>query len=144
MKVQFKFLSIVAIATVLFIGCSQNKNNEAVSTNEVSTATQTSTVKSYEPKKGDHVPSNLVCMVNDEYMGKQQLEVPFDGKTYYGCCEMCKKRIPKDESVRYAIDPQTMKKIDKAMAYIVMIGDGGEVAYFESQENYEIFKSNNK
>ncbi|OJZ12718.1 hypothetical protein BC792_10333 [Sphingobacterium allocomposti] len=141
MKVQFKFLSIVAFATVLLIGCSQNKSNEGTSTNEVTTATPASNVKSNEPKKGDHVPSNLVCMVNDAYMGKQQLEVPFDGKTYYGCCEMCKKRIPQDESVRYALDPQTMKKVDKATAYIVLIADGGEVAYFENEQNYTAFKN---
>lgn len=141
MKVQFKFLSIVALATVLFIGCSQNKSHEAIATNEASTATKTSNVKSNEPKKGDHVPSNLVCMVNDAYMGKQQLEVPFDGKTYYGCCEMCKKRIPQEESVRYAIDPQTMKKVDKATAYIVMISDDGRVAYFQNEHSYTAFIS---
>ena len=144
MKVQFKFLSIMALATILFIGCNQNKSNEATSTNEVSTNTQTSNVKSNEPKKGDHVPSNLVCMVNDAYMGKQQLEVPFDGKTYYGCCEMCKKRIRQDESVRYAIDPQTMKKVDKTTAYIVLIADDGEVAYFENEQNYTAFKNGAK
>lgn len=141
MKVQLKFLSIVALATVLFIGCSQNKSNEATSTNEVSTATQTSNVKTNEPKKGDHVPSNLVCMVNDAYMGKQQLEVPFEGKMYYGCCKMCQERIPTDGTVRYAIDPHTLDKVDKATAYIVLIGDNGEVAYFENETNYQNFKA---
>lgn len=149
MKVQFKFLSIVAIAAVLFIGCSENKNNETTSSIEVnsaapSPATPTSNVKSNEPKKGDHVLSNLVCMVNDVYMGQQQLEVAFDGKMYYGCCEMCKERIPQDESVRYAIDPQTVKKVDKATAFIVLIGDSGEVAYFENEQNYNAFKNSAK
>lgn len=126
MKMKTKFLSIVAVAMVLFIGCSQTNS----STDTVSNS----------PKKGDHVPSHLVCMVNDAYMGKQQLEVPFEGKMYYGCCKMCEERIPKDGTVRYAIDPHTLEKVDKATAYIVMIGDGGEVAYFENEANYQKFR----
>lgn len=133
MKMKLKLVSIVAIATVLFIGCNQ-KNNETNSDNQTS-----SVVKNNTPKKGDHVPSNLVCMVNDAYMGKQQLEVPFEGKMYYGCCKMCQERIPKDDTVRYAIDPHTLEKVDKATAYIVLIGDNGEVAYFENADNYQKF-----
>ncbi len=144
MKIQFKFLSIVALAAVLFIGCNQHKNNEAASSNEVSSDISSSKIKSSEPKKGDHVASNLVCMVNDAYMGKQQLEVPYNGKMYYGCCKMCQERIPKDESVRYAFDPHTMKKVDKATAYIVLIADDGEVAYFENEQNYIAFKNGAK
>ncbi len=95
-------------------------------------------------KKGDNVPRDLVCMVNDAYMGKKQLEVPMGGKMYYGCCEMCKERIPKDEKVRYGIDPLTTKKVDKAEAYIVLVGDNGEVAYFEKESNYKKFVAENK
>lgn len=132
----FKFLSIVAIATVLFIGCN-SKNAET------NTTAQTTTIaKDNKPQKGDAVPNNLVCMVNDAYMGKQQIEVPFEGKIYYGCCKMCEEKIPKDETVRYATDPQTLQKVDKANAYIILIGDNGEVAYFENKKNYEDFKKN--
>ncbi|MGJ7033027.1 hypothetical protein [Niabella hirudinis] len=88
-------------------------------------------------KKGDAVPSNLVCMVNNAYMGKQQIAVPFNGKTYYGCCEMCKNRIPQDAAVRKATDPVTGKPVDKASAYIVITGDNGEVSYFESADSYK-------
>lgn len=49
-------------------------------------------------------------MVNDAYMGKKQIEVPHDGKTYYGCCKMCVERIPKDKSVREATDPFSGEK----------------------------------
>lgn len=88
-------------------------------------------------KKGDPVPSNLVCMVNNAYMGKQQIAVPFNGKTYYGCCEMCKNRIPQDAAVRKATDPVTGRPVDKASAYIVITGDNGEVSYFESANSYK-------
>ena len=138
MKKSINFLSIVAVAAILFIGC--NSSNE-----KTNTTVQTTVVSNNNnPKKGDHVPSNLVCMVNNTYMGKQQIEVPFEGKMYYGCCKMCEERIPKDESVRYAIDPQTLEKVDKATAYIVMIGDGGEVVYFENEANYTAFRNDVK
>lgn len=96
------------------------------------------------PQRGDAVAPDLVCMVNDVYMGKKQLAVPFEGKTYYGCCAMCQERIPQDKSVRYAIDPYSMKPVDKADAYIVLIGHGGEVAYFENEGHYRDFLKTNK
>src|SRR5690554_3931710 len=86
--------------------------------------------------KGDIVPNDLVCMVNNEYMGKKQFEVEFEGKTYYGCCQMCKERIPKDESVRVAIDPLSKKQVDKATALIAVTDDRGEVSYFENKATY--------
>ena len=141
MKV-FKLLSIVAFATVLFIGCNSKDKQTIVETpipQEI-----VAKVINGEPNKGDKVPNNLACMVNDAYMGKEQLEVPFDGKMYYGCCEMCKERIPTDETVRYALDPQTLSKVDKANAYIVLIGDNDEVAYFENESNYKSFLKENK
>lgn len=90
-------------------------------------------------KKGDVVPKELMCMVNDAYMGKEQLKVEHEGKVYYGCCAMCQSRIPEDETVRQAKDPFTLETVDKADAYIVMIGDNGEVAYFKNEANYQQF-----
>ncbi|WP_158960755.1 hypothetical protein [Myroides fluvii] len=90
-------------------------------------------------KKGAVVPKELVCMVNDAFMGKEQLKVEHEGKVYYGCCAMCQSRIPEDETVRLAKDPFTLETVDKAEAYIVMIGDNGEVAYFKNEANYQQF-----
>ncbi|WP_410879851.1 hypothetical protein [Myroides sp. DW712] len=90
-------------------------------------------------KKGDVVPKELVCMVNDAYMGKEQLKVEYEGKVYYGCCAMCQSRIPEDETVRQAKDPFTLEIVDKADAYLVLIGDNGEVAYFKNEANYQQF-----
>lgn len=91
-------------------------------------------------KKGEQVPNELVCMVNDAYMGKKQMEVPFDGKMYYGCCDMCVKRIPEDATVRMAVDAHTGAKVDKATAFIVLLDEvHGNVAYFESEKNYQDF-----
>ena len=34
-----------------------------------------------------------VCMVNDQLFAKDQIPVEVEGKTYFGCCEMCKARL---------------------------------------------------
>jgi YHS domain-containing protein len=49
---------------------------------------------------------------------------------------MCKERIPKDATVRMAIDPYSHKQVDKANAVIAVTGNNGEVSYFENKENY--------
>lgn len=89
---------------------------------------------------GDHVPSELVCMVNNAYMGKPQMPVPVDGKTYYGCCEMCVGKLNQEESSRMGTDPFSGKQVDKSEAYIVLSGEDGRVNYFESESTYKASK----
>lgn len=142
MKIILKILSIVALAAVLVTSCESKKAEikTEVAKNKIVTKEM---VQNNDPEKGKNVPNNMVCMVNDAYMGKEQIEVPFEGKMYYGCCNMCKEKIPKDESARYAIDPHSLKKISKADAYIVVIGNNNEVAYFENEGNYQKFLKEN-
>ncbi|WP_456402439.1 hypothetical protein [Persephonella sp.] len=82
-------------------------------------------------------PEN-VCMVNDRHLGVKQIPVEVDGKVYYGCCKMCVGRIKNNENIRYAIDPVSKKKVDKATALILALKDG-RVLYFENRENVEKF-----
>ena len=79
------------------------------------------------------VESKKVCMVNEQNMGKDQIPVEVDGKTYYGCCEMCKKALADNADKRVAKDPVTGKQVDKATAVIAAQEDG-RVWYFESDE----------
>jgi len=95
-------------------------------------------------QKGSIVPNDQVCMVNNEFMGKKQFDVQYDGKTYYGCCQMCKERIPTDASVRSAVDPVSKKLVDKAKAVIAITGDNGEVSYFENKTTYSDYINNSK
>jgi hypothetical protein len=81
---------------------------------------------------------DLVCMVNNAYVGKKQIEVIVDRKTYYGCCEMCKVTLKTDSTSRYATDPLTGERVDKAVAYIVLRSKKSDlVHYFKSKENFE-------
>lgn len=122
--------------TFLFVSCQKNTQKEEKTTTEMSTQMEPAN-ESTEVALGDIVPNDLVCMVNNDYMGREQLEVEVDGKIYYGCCEMCQERLPVDESVRVAIDPISQKEVDKADAVIAVTGERGEVTYFENKENYQ-------
>ena len=77
------------------------------------------------------VDPSIVCMVNDAVMGKAQIPVKHDGKTYYGCCEGCVEKIKTMRSARYAADPVTGRAVDKAKA-VILEGPAGEALYFES------------
>ncbi|HVE72108.1 MAG TPA: hypothetical protein VNI54_12130 [Thermoanaerobaculia bacterium] len=80
------------------------------------------------------VEPNMVCMVNEMAMGKEQIPVEVEGKTYYGCCEMCKTALANDASKRTATDPISGKTVDKAEA-VIGAQEDGRVFYFESEEN---------
>jgi|SRR5690554_2487432 len=127
---KLKYLGLVLFSAFLLSSCNTefkgNDSNQQVETRQLSV-----------PQQGDQVPNNLVCMVNNAYMGVPQLEVPYEGKMYYGCCEMCQERIPKEKTARVAVDPYSLKDVDKSDAYIVLVGERGEVAYFENEKNYK-------
>lgn len=79
------------------------------------------------------VETQKVCMVNDALFEKDQIPVEVEGKTYYGCCQMCKARLAQDAAVRSAVDPVTGKTVDKATAVPGALSDGS-ILYFESEE----------
>lgn len=74
-----------------------------------------------------------VCMVQDRVLGKPQIPVEYDGKTYYGCCSNCVARVKNDRTVRYSVDPVSGREVDKAAA-VIMEGPGGTALYFESEQ----------
>lgn len=81
---------------------------------------------------------SLVCMVNNQFMDKPQIPIEVEGRTYYGCCEMCKERLGADPSSRVAVDPVTGKTVDKASAVIAQDA-GGKTFYFESDQTFATF-----
>ena len=76
-----------------------------------------------------------VCMVNDRDMQAEQIPVEVEGRTYYGCCPMCKDRLANDKTVRSAKDPVTGRTVDKAKAVIGRL-PAGSVLYFESEATF--------
>ncbi len=79
-----------------------------------------------------------VCMVNNTLFAKDQIRVEVEGKTYFGCCAMCKERLTKDPKSRTAIDPVSKQSVDKATA-VIGANSAGRVFYFENEENLAAF-----
>jgi YHS domain-containing protein len=86
------------------------------------------------------VENKKVCMVNNAAFEKDQIPVAVEGKTYYGCCEMCKEKLAKDFNARTGVDPVTGNKVDKAVAVIAAQTDG-TVLYFESDKTLERYEA---
>lgn len=85
----------------------------------------------------ENIQPELVCMVNDVYMGIKQIPVPVSDKVYYGCCQNCVDKLQNDEDFRSAQDPATGEMVDKSEAYIVLKpGSDREVLYFRSEETF--------
>jgi YHS domain-containing protein len=83
---------------------------------------------------------STVCMMNDRVMGQPQIPVVVEGKTYYGCCAMCKERLASDAAARTASDPVTGRTVDKAKAVIARRADGS-VLYFESKDTLRRYRA---
>ena len=80
-----------------------------------------------------------VCMVNNQFMGKPQIPIAVEGRTYYGCCAMCKDRLGNDPAARTAQDPVTGEKVDKATAVIIK-DSSGNVMYFASEDTLRRYR----
>jgi YHS domain-containing protein len=83
---------------------------------------------------------SLVCMVNNQFMGRPQIPVQVEGKTYYGCCEMCKDRLAKDSTARTGVDPVSNRPIDKSLAVIAK-AESGAALYFENEANFAAYST---
>lgn len=81
-----------------------------------------------------------VCMVNNTVFDRDQIPIQVGDKTYYGCCEMCKERLANDPEVRYAMDPVSGARVDKASAVIAALPDGTTL-YFENEANLQEYSS---
>lgn len=103
----------------------------------VGVATATFAATASEPALR-RVETKHVCMINNQDLGRDQIPVQVDNKTYYGCCEGCKKALTEKPETRVAIDPQTGKTVDKATAVIAAKADGS-VLYFENEKSFEEF-----
>lgn len=79
-------------------------------------------------------------MVNDKYFGTSQIPVKVEGRTYYGCCANCEKRLSDDEAIRSAVDPVSGRAVDKAVAVIAKDASG-TAFYFENEGNLAAFRA---
>lgn len=94
--------------------------------------TQTKELQQVEDKK-------YVCMVTNRLFSDEQILIDVEGKSYYGCCQMCVKRLNNNPDNRTAIDPVSGNEVNKAEA-VIGADEENRVYYFESVSNLQTFK----
>lgn len=128
----------VAVALALTLSLAADRPAEAPAQQAAAAAPAATEAAPAEAPAADAalqvVANREVCMVNDTFFGRDQIPVEVGGKTYYGCCAACKQRLAEDEAIRYATDPATGERVDKATATIAARPDGS-VLYFASDES---------
>lgn len=94
----------------------------------------------------EFVANEKVCMRNNSYRAESIPSISIKNKTYYGCCESWTDYLKKHPEERYALDPVSGTKVDKALAHILHHTENkiSEVYYFASRENAKLFVYENK
>jgi YHS domain-containing protein len=86
------------------------------------------------------IDARMVCMERNHTFDEPQIPIEIKGKTYYGCCEMCKNMLAKDRKQRIAVDPVSKRKVDKATA-VIGVGANKGILYFENETNLERYNA---
>jgi YHS domain-containing protein len=134
-NVMNRLITPLFVLLISVAGCSAKSSTAPEAESEAASQQQTAP----ETAKVTLVDEpSLVCMVNNQFMGKPQIPVEVDGTTYYGCCEMCKTKLADDPASRTAIDPVSGATVDKARAVMGKTSTGA-IHYFESKENLAKF-----
>ena len=91
------------------------------------------------PAQQDTIARTKVCMADDFFQGDFPTHpVSVNNKVYYGCNAKTMIDLAEKENLRFAIDPVSNKRVDKATAIIVIHPDNdGKVVYLGSRDSYE-------
>lgn len=91
------------------------------------------------PSQSDTISHSKICMVDDIYQGDYPtLSVRLSVNTYYGCDAKAIHDLSNKQEIRFAIDPVTKRKVDKASAVVGLHAKrDGKVLYFESKETFD-------
>ena len=132
---------MILLMSLLLLSCSDKKKEVVKS---ISQANLESSIKTNDAiasvQNYEIVPNKKVCMVNDRFMGIDQIPIDVNGIMYYGCCENCVEKLQKNlNDVRFGSNPLNNTKVDKATAVIVLDKSGGGVFYFASKEDANTF-----
>lgn len=132
-----KYCSLIFFLLFL-LSCNSGRDNAANNKNNVATS-----VIIFSDTAITKLPNKQVCMINNRFMNADQIAVPIDNKTYYGCCEGCVKALSEDSTTHYITDPLSGEQVDKAIAFIIgKPGTKEDVLYFKSETNATIYFKN--
>ena len=134
--------ALTASALAFALGCRSNDADASGSRHEHTAPAQTPEAAQTSSRANGALvrvaDRKKVCMVNNQYMGRDQIRIVVEGKEYFGCCPMCEGKLRDDARARTANDPLTGKPVDKALAVIAKTGSGS-VLYFENEQNLARF-----
>ena len=90
------------------------------------------------PSLMDTIPHSKVCMVDNIFQGDfPSVPVSIHNQTYYGCSKKALTDLTTIDSLRFAVDPISRAKVNKAIAIVAIHPDkDGRVMYFGSMETY--------
>ena len=147
-KIYKLLISILFLifASIILLSCANDKKDKTetalLSVTKTKPIQMNSTVASQTTY--EIVPTDKVCMVNDRFMGVEQIPIDVEGTTYYGCCQGCVDKLQKNiDNVRFGSNPINDVKVDKANAVIVQDKSKGSVYYFASKQDAQSFINNN-
>jgi YHS domain-containing protein len=137
---------MLLLLSLLLLSCSDKEKESAESASQPTAEASKMTEKAASSAQNyEIVPNEKVCMVNDRFIGVQQIAIEANGTIYYGCCENCIEKLQKNlEDVRFGSNPVNETKVDKAFAVIVRDKRSGSVFYFASKEDAQAFLNKNK
>jgi YHS domain-containing protein len=84
------------------------------------------------------ISAEKVCMLDDWTLDSALFPAEVAGKTYYCCFEKCGEKLQANPELRFAVDPISGVKLDKADA-VYGVSRDGKGYYFETLENLEMF-----
>jgi|SRR5579863_2073215 len=141
MKNTGTLLALVALSFICLAVSAQERSSfvQEVQSSGMSSS-QTPVPNAAPVGKLTMIEPSKVCMVRNHAFEEPQIPLRIKGKTYYGCCEMCKNMLAKDRKQRVSVDPVSKRKIDKATA-VIGVGANKGVLYFENETNLEKYNS---
>ena len=147
-KIYKLLISILFLifASIILLSCANDKKDKTETALLSVTKTKPIQMNSTVAPQTTYeiVPNDKVCMVNDRFMGVEQIPIDVEGTTYYGCCQGCVDKLQKNiDNVRFGSNPINDVKVDKANAVIVQDKSKGSVYYFASKQDAQSFINNN-
>ena len=104
MKIKYYLQVVFVLLLLTLISCKSGSENTAKNTLNTVIFSDTAITK---------LPQ--VCIVNNRFLNSEQIPVPLNGKTYYGCYEGCVNMLNEDSTSHFASDLQ----VDKAIAFTI-------------------------
>ena len=131
MKTKKYFGVVLLIFLVTVMSCNSGRSSETDNKKAMVGATVI-----FSDTGITRLVNSQVCMINNRFMNSEQIAVPLNDKTYYGCCEGCVKALKDDSITHYTADPLSGEQVDKAIAFIIgKPGSKEDVLYFKTETN---------